>query len=61
MGQPNSMNMALRQRLSARVRRFVTLGLAAALVAGCGMTPQVLTTPGNPVDVSEVFPAALLA
>lgn len=61
MRQPDTIRTAGHQRLPAWILRLVTLGLAAALVAGCGTPPQVLTTPGNPVDVGELFPAALLA
>lgn len=47
-----------------RTRRFKAVLLATLLaigVAGCGGTGPVLTTPGNPISVAELFPTALLA
>ena len=50
-----------------RLRRFKVALLAVALVgsslwlSGCGSTGTVLTTPGNPVPVADLFPNALLA
>ena len=50
-----------------RLRRFKVALLAAALavsslgVSGCASSGTVLTTPGNPVPVAELFPDALLA
>lgn len=47
-----------------RTRRFKAVLLVTLLAiggAGCGGTGPVLTTPGNPVPVAELFPTALLA
>ena len=50
-----------------RLRRFKVALLAIALAvsglgfSGCGSTGTVLTTPGNPVPVADLFPTALLA
>ncbi|MET3495107.1 hypothetical protein [Variovorax boronicumulans] len=43
------------------VAMALALGVSINLLGGCAFTPTVLTTPGNPVPVGEVFPAALLA
>lgn len=65
-----SMFSQLSGRLAQHPRRKNLRVVALALVfavgggalGGCGIVPPVvLTTPGNPVEVSEVFPAALLA
>lgn len=38
------------------------LGISAIVLGGCWtIPPYVLTTPGNPVSVAEVFPSTLLA
>ena len=50
-----------------RLRRFKVALLAVALAvsslgfSGCGNAGTVLTTPGNPVPVADLFPNALLA
>ena len=50
-----------------RLRRFKVALLAIALagsslcLSGCASSGTVLTTPGNPVPVAELFPNALLA
>ena len=39
---------------------ILALSVSSSMLGGCS-TPDVLTTPGNPVPVGEVFPSALLA
>lgn len=52
-------NRSIGRRVAAMV---LAMGVSAIVLGGCWAIPRnVLTTPGNPVSVGEVFPSALLA